>query len=81
MNTLTNTYTLGSSSSPSVVPRQWVSALFAAFRKWREEVRLVGELSGMDDRELADFGLPRSEIVWLAKGRPVPACEGRTRWH
>ena len=36
-----------------------LSALFAAFRAWREKQAAINELEMMSDRELADIGLSR----------------------
>ena len=36
-----------------------------AFRKWRELKTAIAELRGMDDRQLRDMGIGRSEIESL----------------
>ena len=39
-----------------------LSALFAAFRAWREKQVAINELEMMSDRELADIGLSRADV-------------------
>lgn len=80
MNSLTHFHY--SPSSPALregilFPLKGLSAVLAAFRQWRERVRLINELSGLEDRELADINLQRSDITMLAQGHPVPAVD---RW-
>jgi uncharacterized protein YjiS (DUF1127 family) len=40
----------------------WLAGLVKAFRAWREREVAVSELSMMDDRELADIGINRSDV-------------------
>jgi uncharacterized protein YjiS (DUF1127 family) len=35
------------------------------FRAWRERERVIAELSGLDDRMLADIGLQRGDIPYI----------------
>ncbi|MFL6970535.1 MAG: DUF1127 domain-containing protein, partial [Xanthobacteraceae bacterium] len=40
--------------------------LLRTLRTWRRYRACVRELSRLDDRELADIGLTRSQIAWVA---------------
>jgi uncharacterized protein YjiS (DUF1127 family) len=40
----------------------WLAGLVAGFRAWRERETALTELSLMDDRELADIGINRSDV-------------------
>jgi uncharacterized protein YjiS (DUF1127 family) len=40
--------------------------LIRTLRTWRRYRTCVRELSRLDDRELADIGLTRSQISWVA---------------
>jgi uncharacterized protein YjiS (DUF1127 family) len=54
---------------PATARRQVYSPLEAywnAFREWRKRRRLLANLSDLSDRELADIGITRSEIDYLA---------------
>jgi uncharacterized protein YjiS (DUF1127 family) len=44
-----------------------LAKLIRLFRRWRNYERSVRELSRLDDRELADIGVTRSEIPALAR--------------
>lgn len=81
MSSLTHTHYAASSRALGDIslPSKVINALVAAFREWRERSRLINELSALDDRELADISLPRSDIGLLAKGHNVPAVERRLR--
>lgn len=57
--------------------RKAATALADAFHAWRRRGALINELAGLDDRELAEIGLQRSDIPMLADGHPVPAID---RW-
>ena len=46
----------------------FLAKLIRLFRAWRSYDRSLRELSGLDDRELADIGLTRSEISAVARG-------------
>jgi uncharacterized protein YjiS (DUF1127 family) len=76
MSSLTHTHYTASHPATEALPlRKWFAAIAAAFRQRRERARLIAELSGLDDRELADFRMQRSDIVALADGYRVPAME------
>jgi len=45
----------------------FLSRLIHAFRAWRRYDASVRELSRLDDRELADIGLSRSDIPAIAR--------------
>ena len=50
----------------------FLAKLIRAYRTWRSYQRSLYELSCLDDRELADIGISRSEIpavAWGAKRR------------
>lgn len=40
----------------------WLTSRVDAFRAWNRQWREFGELSGMNDRELADIGLNRGDL-------------------
>jgi uncharacterized protein YjiS (DUF1127 family) len=40
----------------------FLAGLVASFRAWRERSAALNELSMMDDRELADIGINRSDL-------------------
>lgn len=42
-----------------------VHALVARFAAWRARQRAYAELSSLDDRDLADMGISRSEIPYI----------------
>jgi len=44
----------------------------------RERLRLFDELSRMDDHDLADIGMQRSDIDLVLAGRDVPGAKRRT---
>lgn len=46
---------------------------WAAYVTWRLERAAINKLSSLNDRELKDMGLDRSEIMGAVKGRV--ACE------
>jgi uncharacterized protein YjiS (DUF1127 family) len=39
-----------------------IESYVTAFRRWRERKAAIAELRGMDDRQLWDMGIGRSEI-------------------
>jgi uncharacterized protein YjiS (DUF1127 family) len=43
------------------------SSLARLLRGWRDYGTTVRELSGLNDRELADLGISRSDIEWVAR--------------
>jgi uncharacterized protein YjiS (DUF1127 family) len=45
-----------------------LAKLIRLFRAWRSYERSMRELSRLDDRELADIGISRSEIRAVARG-------------
>jgi uncharacterized protein YjiS (DUF1127 family) len=45
-----------------------LAKLIRLYRAWRNYERSVSELSRLDDRELADVGITRSEILAVAWG-------------
>jgi uncharacterized protein YjiS (DUF1127 family) len=50
----------------------FLAKLIRLYRTWRSYERSLSELSRLDDRELADIGISRSEIpavAWGAKRR------------
>lgn len=80
MNTLTPSQTAAPWSCERgglCLLRRWTAALAEAVRAWHRRGRLAAELDRLDDRELAEIGLQRSDIGMLAKGHPVPALD---RW-
>lgn len=53
-----------------------VPTLVAKLRGWRERQRVLDELYALDDRTLADIGLSRGDIPFVAKGQfrsPAPS--------
>jgi uncharacterized protein YjiS (DUF1127 family) len=44
-----------------------LSSLFRLLQSWRDYGTTVRELSGLNDRELADLGISRSDIEWVAR--------------
>jgi uncharacterized protein YjiS (DUF1127 family) len=42
-----------------------VHALAARFAEWRSRQRAYAELSALEDRDLADIGISRSEIPYI----------------
>ncbi|MGB0854473.1 MAG: DUF1127 domain-containing protein [Pikeienuella sp.] len=49
-----------------------VAAFVARFTEWRSYRRTVVELSALNDRELADIGLVRSDIEAIARKEMFP---------
>jgi uncharacterized protein YjiS (DUF1127 family) len=51
----------------------WISHLirwcWKAFQKWRAEQAAIAQLAMMNDRELRDIGLNRSDIGFAVKGQ------------
>lgn len=45
----------------------FLARIIRLFRAWRDYERSVSELSRLDDRELADIGISRSEIPAVAR--------------
>jgi uncharacterized protein YjiS (DUF1127 family) len=73
MSTIQGTAGLG----PATAKRQVYSPLetyWNAFQQWRKRDRLRTELYGLNDRELMDIGITRSEIDHLASHR---GCDPR----
>jgi uncharacterized protein YjiS (DUF1127 family) len=52
-----------SSASPQGARKGWWSRQAAAFIAWRRNNQAARELSAMSDRQLADIGLGRSDLV------------------
>jgi uncharacterized protein YjiS (DUF1127 family) len=54
--------------------------LIRTLRTWRRYRACVRELSRLDERELADIGLTRSQITWVAfrTARDLAWQEGNT---
>jgi uncharacterized protein YjiS (DUF1127 family) len=46
----------------------FLAKLIRLYRAWRSYERSLSELSRLDDRELADIGISRSEIPAVAWG-------------
>jgi len=44
-----------------------LSSLIRFFQSWKDHEAAVRELSGLNDRELADIGISRSDIDWVAR--------------
>jgi len=44
-----------------------LSSLIRFFQTWKDYESAVRELSGLNDRELADIGISRSDIDWVAR--------------
>ncbi len=40
---------------------------FGSLQSWKDYGTAVRELSGLNDRELADLGISRSDIAWVAR--------------
>jgi uncharacterized protein YjiS (DUF1127 family) len=43
-----------------------ISSLIRLLQSWKDYGTAVRELSGLNDRELADLGISRSDIAWVA---------------
>ena len=43
------------------------SSLVRLLQSWREYGTAIRELSALNDRELADLGISRSDIEWVAR--------------
>jgi len=43
------------------------SSLVRLLQSWREYGAAIRELSALNDRELADLGISRSDIDWIAR--------------
>ncbi len=56
--------------------RLWRKAIVAPVARWIERERLVRELSMLDDRELADLGISRGLIPYIAAGNFTANDEG-----
>jgi len=41
--------------------------MLKAFARWRTETTVQRELSALTDRELADIGISRGEIIYISK--------------
>jgi uncharacterized protein YjiS (DUF1127 family) len=44
-----------------------LSSLIRFIHAWKDYGTTVRELSGLNDRELADLGISRSDIAWVAR--------------
>jgi len=44
-----------------------LSSLVRMVQAWRDYGTAIRELSGLNDRELADIGISRSDIDWVAR--------------
>ena len=44
-----------------------LSSLIRFIHAWKDYGSTVRELSGLNDRELADLGISRSDIAWVAR--------------
>jgi uncharacterized protein YjiS (DUF1127 family) len=44
-----------------------LSSLIRMVQAWKDYGTTVRELSGLNDRELADLGISRSDIDWVAR--------------
>jgi uncharacterized protein YjiS (DUF1127 family) len=44
-----------------------LSSLIRLLHAWKDYGTTVRELSGLNDRELADLGISRSDIDWVAR--------------
>jgi uncharacterized protein YjiS (DUF1127 family) len=56
--------------------RLWRKAIVAPVARWIERERLMRELSMLDDRELADLGISRGLIPYIAAGNFSANDEG-----
>jgi uncharacterized protein YjiS (DUF1127 family) len=57
------THTLRGSAETAASPQASVLAGYLrVFREWRKRKAAIAELHGMDDRQLRDIGIGRSEI-------------------
>jgi uncharacterized protein YjiS (DUF1127 family) len=56
--------------------RIWRKAVAAPVARWIERERLMRELSMLDDRELADLGISRGLIPYIATGNFTANDEG-----
>jgi uncharacterized protein YjiS (DUF1127 family) len=66
MSTIQGTTELG----PAAAKRQVYSPLetyWSAFQQWRKRERLQATLDDLSDRELADIGIARGEIDYVAR--------------
>ena len=56
-----------------------VHGLAARYADWRSRQRAFAELSALDDRDLADIGISRSEIPYvLARGHAEGPAQAKT---
>ena len=79
MSTIHGTAELG----PATAKRQVYSPLEAywnAFLEWRKRDRLRTQLCHLTDSELADIGITRGEIDYVASHRDVDPRSIRTAW-
>jgi uncharacterized protein YjiS (DUF1127 family) len=44
-----------------------ISSLIRFLQNWKDYGNAVRELSALNDRELADIGISRSDIDWVAR--------------
>lgn len=59
--------------------RLWRKAVAAPVERWLERERAIRELSSLDDRELADLGISRGLIPYVAAGKFTANDEGARR--
>src|SRR4029453_16448007 len=84
MSTIKGTTEFGSATAKRRVYSP-LEAYWYAFQEWRKRGKLRTELCRLTDSELADIGITRGEIEYVASNRlisPPPlhgACETRTR--
>jgi uncharacterized protein YjiS (DUF1127 family) len=79
MSTIHGTAELG----PATAKRQVYSPLEAywnAFLEWRKRDRLRTQLCHLTDSELADIGITRGEIDYVASHRDVDPRSIRSAW-
>jgi len=79
MSTIHETAELG----PATAKRQVYSPLEAywnAFLEWRKRDRLRTQLCHLTDRALADIGITRGEIDYVASHRDVDPRSIRSAW-
>ena len=63
----------------NALKRLWRKAVAQPVGRWIERERALRELSRLDDRELADLGITRDLIPFVAAGKFTPYDEGARR--